>query len=161
MANGDMFLLVEGKQTGSVKGESSDSVYPGQIQVLGWTWGMSSSSSMGGAGSGRGLRTSLSELRIVKQADRASTPLMSIMRNGEEIKKAVLTVRKAGGTQIDYLKVTIQGGRITNYEIGSQGGPELGEQFSIAFEKIDVEYFEQDEKGQRKGGTSFSTQVLS
>jgi|JFJP01.1.fsa_nt_gi type VI secretion system secreted protein Hcp len=159
MAIGDMFLLVEGKQTGMVKGESSDSVYPGQIQVFGWTWGMNSSSSMGG--SGAGLKTSLSELRVVKSADRASTPLMSIMRNGEVIKKAVLTVRKAGGVQIDYFKVTIEGGRITNYEIGSQSGPELSEHFSIAFEKIEVQYFEQDEKGQRRGGTSFSAQVLS
>ena len=159
MAKGDMFLLVEGKKTGTVKGESSDSVYPGQIEVLGWTWGMSSSSSMGGAGSG--LKTSLPELRIFTQADSASTALMSIMRNGEVIKKAVLTVRKAGGVQIDYLKVTIEGGRITHYEIGLQDGPTLSEQLSIAFEKIDVQYFEQDDKGQRKGGSTFSTQVSS
>ena len=157
MAKGDMFLLIDGQKTGTVKGESSDKVYPGQIDVLGWSWGMSSSSAMGG--SGEGLKTSLSELRISKAVDSASTPLMSVMRNGELIKKAVLTVRKAGGVQIDYFTLTIERGRITSYEVGGQFSPELSEQLSIAFEKIEVQYFAQDEKGARKGGSMFNTEV--
>lgn len=157
MAKSDMFLLIEGQKTGAIKGESVDKVYPGQIDVLGWSWGMNSSAAMAGASGG--LKTSLSELRIFKSVDAASTPLMSVMRSGELIKKAVLTVRKAGGVQIDYFTLTIERGRITAYEVGAQSGPDLNEQLSIAFEKIEVQYFAQDDKGARKGGSTFGTEV--
>ncbi len=157
MAKSDMFLLIEGQKTGAIKGESVDKVYPAQIDVSGWSWGMGSSGAM--AGSGGGLKTSLTEIRISKMVDAASTPLMSVMRSGELIKKAVLTVRKAGTVPIDYFILTIERGRITSYEVGSAGGPELSEQLSIAFEKIDVQYFAQDEKGARKGGSTFNTEV--
>jgi type VI secretion system secreted protein Hcp len=157
MASADMFLLLEGQRTGFVKGESTDSVYPGQIDVLGWAWGMTSSAAIGGAGGA--AKTALSELRIRKQADTATTGLMSVMRNGEVIKKAVLTVRKGGGVPIDYFTLSIQQGRITAYELESQAGPVLSEQLSIAFEKIEVQYFAQDSKGARKGGSTFSTEV--
>ena len=118
---------------------------------------MNSSAAMAGAGGG--LKTSLSELRVFKSVDAASTPLMSVMRSGELIKKAILTVRKAGGQQIDYFTLTIERGRITSYEVGAPSGPELNEQLSIAFEKIEVQYFAQDDKGARKGGSTFSTEV--
>ena len=157
MSRPDMFLMIDGHRTGVVKGESSDSVYPGQIEVLGWAWGMTSSSAIGGAGGA--AKTSLSELRITKLADAASTGLMAVMRSGELIKKAVLTVRKAGGVQIDYFTLTIAQGRITAYDINSQAGPVLNEELSIAFEKIEIQYFAQDQKGGRKGGSTFSTEV--
>ena len=68
-------------------------------------------------------------------------------------------MRKAGGAQIDYFTLTIERGRITSFEVGSPSGPELIEQLSIAFEKIEVQYFEQNEKGGRKGGSTFNTEV--
>lgn len=157
MAKGDMLLLIDGQKTGPIKGESADKTYPGQIDILDWSWGMDSASTLGGAGAGS--KTSLSSLRIVKAVDTASTPLMSLMRTGELIKKAVLTVRKAGGVQIDYFTLTIERGRITAYEVASHSGPELTERLSIAFEKIEVQYFAQDEKGARKGASAFSTEV--
>ena len=64
MALEDMFLLIEGQKTGKINGESNDAVYPGQIQIAGWSWGMSSSSSMGGMGASS--KASLSELSISK-----------------------------------------------------------------------------------------------
>jgi type VI secretion system secreted protein Hcp len=157
MAKGDMFLLIDGQKTGAIKGESADKVYPGQIDVLGWSWGMESSTAIGGGSTG--ARTSLSALRIVKGVDAATTPLMSVMRSGEIIKKGVLTVRKAGGVQIDYFTITIERGRIVSMEVASGAGPELTEQLSIVFEKIEVQYFAQDDKGARKGGSVFTTQV--
>ncbi len=157
MANGDMFLLVEGQKTGTIKGESFDKTRVGEIDITGWSWGMTTHAAMGGAGAG--LKSALSELRITKMVDCASTPLMSVMRSGELIKRAVLTVRKAGGAQIDYFTLTIERGRITSFEVGSPSGPELIEQLSIAFEKIEVQYFEQNEKGGRKGGSTFNTEV--
>jgi type VI secretion system secreted protein Hcp len=159
MPHGDMFLKLESARAGVVKGEAQDTAHGGEIDVVDWSWGMSSPQSLGSAGGA--LKTSLSELQIVKRVDVASTALMSVMRNNDQVKKAVLTVRKAGGNPVDFLIVTVQRGRITRYEVGSNSaeGPHLTERMSIAFEEIDVEYREQDEKGGRKGGTSFSTTV--
>ena len=153
MASGDMFLKLEGARTGVVTGESTDSVHPGEIEVLGWSWGMSTAQTMGGAGAAS--RSALSQLRIRKLVDTGTTPLMSVMRNNELIKEAVLTVRKAGGVQIDFLVITVKGGRITSYEIAAPAGPVVSEEFSIAFEQIEVQYHAQDQKGARKGGSTF------
>ena len=158
MALEDMFLLIEGQKTGKISGESRDAVYPGQIQVSGWSWGMSSSSSMGGMGASG--KAALSELGISKGVDTASTALMSVMRNNEVIKKGVLTVRKAGSKPLDYFKIIFERARITSYSVGSQSGPELTEQLSIAFEKIEVQYCAQDDSGGAKGTSTFTAEVI-
>ena len=38
-------------------------------------------------------------------------------------------------------------------------GPVLSERLAIVFEKIEVQYYAQDDKGARKGGSMFTTQV--
>jgi type VI secretion system secreted protein Hcp len=159
MALGDMFLSIEGQKTGKILGESKDAEYPGQIQILGWTWGMTSSASMGSsAGS---TKTALSEINISKNVDTASTALMSVMRSNELIKRGVITVRKAGTNPIDYFKITFERARITSHTIGSQAGPELMEQLSIAFEKIEVQYSAQDATGGKKGTSTFAADVTN
>lgn len=158
MALADMFLLMEGQRTGKITGESKDAAYAGQIAVTGWSWGMSSASV---GGMSEASRSALSELNIVKEVDTASTALMSVMRNNELIKKGVLTVRKAGSKPLDYFKIVFERARITSYDVGSDGGPELNERLSIAFEKIEVQYFVQDDTGGKKGGSTFMTEVSS
>jgi type VI secretion system secreted protein Hcp len=158
MPYGDMFLKLESAKAGAVKGEAMDSVHGGEIDVVDWSWGMSSPHTLSSGGAAQ--RTALSELKIVKRTDLASTALMAVMRNNDPVTKAVLTVRKAGGKAVDYLVVTIKKGRITQFEIGSQS-EELTESLAIAFEEIDVEYKMQDEKGGQKGATHFHASVQS
>jgi type VI secretion system secreted protein Hcp len=162
MAKGDMQLRIEGKSTGVIRGESNVASHVGEIEVKAWSWGMSAASGLGGTGTAS--RAALSEIRITKGVDSASTALMSVMRNNEQIKKAVLSIRKSGGTPaIDYLVITIERGRITALDIGNQtpDSPELVEHLSIAFEKIDVAYSTQDEKGGKKAASSFTAEITS
>jgi type VI secretion system secreted protein Hcp len=158
---GDMFLQLESQRAGSVKGESSDPKHPDEIQVTHWSWGMTSSTQMGAAGTA--VKTALSELHIHKRADSATTALMSVMRNNDTVKKAVLSVRKSGGSPIDYLVITLQNARITSYEIvgAQEDDPDVSEHFTLTFESIDITYYPQDAQGQRKGGSSFTAQVGS
>jgi len=161
MAKGDMFLMVESKRSGVIKGESesSDEKYRGQIDVLGWSWGMKSPNRIGGVGAAG--RNALSELRILKMVDSASAPLMTCMDRNDEIKKAVLTVRKAGGEQIDYFTLTIENGRFTSIEVGSPSGPELREELTIAFQHIEVVYSPQANDGSKNAGKTFIADVLT
>lgn len=137
-------------------GEVNDPGHVNEMAVEGWSWGMSTGNAMG---AGRGTRTALSELRISRLVDRGSTALMSIMRNNDGIKKAVLSVRKASGAApIDYFVVKIKDGRISSYEVSSSG-PELTETITLAFEKIQIDYHSQSSSGGAMGSSTFETDV--
>ena len=157
---GDMFLSVKGATHGQIKGESQDdSKHKGEIEVLSWSWGMQGRPSLGG-GVASGKATSR-ELKIIKKVDKASTALMSALRSNEVIKEAVLTLRKVGKTPLEYLRITIEDGRVVSLEIeaGDAGGsPALVERISFSFNKIEVEYTPQGGDGQPLGGTTFQDQ---
>lgn len=160
MAKADMYLLLEGRATGKVKGESTVTEHFEEIDISGWGWGMTGSSAL--AGGGASARSSLSDLRFTKGVDRASTQLMSVMRANEVVKKAVLTLCKAGSTPpVPYMTITIQNGRINSYSLGNvaPGSPEMTESFSIVFEEIEVTYSTQAADGSGGASLSFNTQV--
>ncbi len=134
-----MFLMVKGAKCGLIKGEAQDDVHKGEIEVLRWSWGMQAKSSLGG-GVATG-KASVRELTVVK--------------------KAVLTLRKAGKSQLEYLKVTIEQGRVTALDVeagDNNGGGGVTESVRFSFNKINVEYVPQGKDGQAMGGTIYSDQ---
>ena len=156
---GDMFLMVKGAKHGLIKGESQDAQHKGEIDVLSWSWGMQGKPSLGG-GTATGKAT-INDLRIVKRVDSASTALMLALRTNEPIQKAVLTLRKAGKSQVEYLKVTIEQGRVTSLTLDggdASGIPDVVERVSFSFNKIEVEYVPQGNDGQPQGGMTFADQ---
>ncbi len=156
---GDMFLMVKGAKHGLIKGESQDDQHKGEIDVLSWSWGMQAKASLGG-GTATGKAT-INDLRIVKRVDSASTALMLALRTNEPIQKAVLTLRKAGKSQVEYLKVTIEQGRVTALTVEGgdpSGSPDVLERVSFSFNKIEVEYVPQGKDGLPQGGMTFTDQ---
>src|SRR5436309_16139977 len=136
-----MFLYVKGAKGGVIKGETSDDTHKGEIDVLSWSWGMHSRASLSGGGASG--KAAIHELKVVKKIDSASTALMAALRTNEAIVKAVLTLRKAGKTQLEYLKITIENGRVTSLTIEAgdkSGSPELFEHVSFSYNKITVDY---------------------
>lgn len=156
---GDMFLMVKGAKCGLIKGEAQDDVHKGEIEVLRWSWGMQAKASLGG-GVATG-KASVRELTVVKRIDSASTALMSALRTNEPIQKAVLTLRKAGKSQLEYLKITIEQGRVTGLDVEAgdgNGGSAVTENVRFSFNKINVEYVPQGKDGQAMGGTIYTDQ---
>lgn len=156
---GDTFLTVKGAKTGDIKGESQDTSHANAIDVVSWSWGMQAKPSLGGGvASGKAI---VHELKIVKRVDAASTALMAALRSNEMIANAVLTQRKAGKTQLEFLKITIEQGRVTSLTIqgGDQtGSPDLFEHLSFSFNKITVEYTPQGKDGQAMGAMTYMDQ---
>ena len=156
---GDMFLMVKGARTGVIKGEAQDEGHKSEIDVLSWSWGMQAKVSLGG-----GLATgkaNVQELKIVKKIDSATTPLMSALRTNEQIQKAVLTVRKAGKSQLEFFKITIENGRVISHSVAGgdeQGGHGVLERVSFSFNKISVEYTPQGKDGAGLGAMEFNDQ---
>ena len=156
---GDTFLSVKGAKSGVIKGESQDANHANEIDIVSWTWGMQAKPALGGGtASGKAI---VQDLKIVKRVDSASTPLMAALRSNEMITKAVLTQRKAGKTQLEFLKVTIEQGRVTGLTIEAgdkSGSPDLFEHVSFSFNKITVEYVPQGKDGLAKGAMQYIDQ---
>jgi type VI secretion system secreted protein Hcp len=156
---GDMFFSVNGAKHGQINGEAQDETHKNEIEVLAWAWGMQGKPSLGG-GVASGKAT-MRELRITKRIDKASTALMSALRTNEAIKKAVLTIRKAGKTQLEYFKITIEDGRVVSLDIeagDASNSPVILEKLSLSFNKITVEYTPQGPDGAGLGSTLFEDQ---
>jgi type VI secretion system secreted protein Hcp len=153
-----MFLSVTGA-TGQISGEAHDDKHKGEIEVLSWSWGMQGKPSLGG-GTASGKAT-IRELKITKKVDKSSTGLMTALRSNEVIKTAVLTLRKVGTTPLEYLKITIEDGRILSLDIeagDTAGSPTLFERVSFSFNKIGIEYTPQGPDGHPLGSTKFDAQ---
>ena len=156
---GDMFLMVKGAKHGLIKGESQDDQHKGEIEVVSWSWGMVAKPSIGG-GTATGKAT-INDLRIVKRVDSASTALMGALRTNEPIQKAVLTLRKAGKSQLEYLKITIEQGRVVSLivdTVETASTPDIVERVSFSFNKIEVEYVPQGKDGLPQGAMTFADQ---
>ena len=136
----DMFIKI-----GSIKGESKDSVHADEIDILSWDWGMSQSGSMHVGGGGGAGRVSVQDLVIVKNVDRATATLMAHCATGEHIPEVVLTVRKAGTTALEYLKITLKRAIVSNVTTGGSG--EISETVTLNFAEYKVEYTPQKEDG--------------
>jgi type VI secretion system secreted protein Hcp len=154
-----MFFKVKGAKHGDIQGEAQDQKHKNEIEVLSWSWGMQGKSSLGG-GTASGKAT-MRELRIVKKLDKASTALMSALRTNEVIKEGVLTIRKTGGSKLEYLKITINDGRVMALDVEAgddKGNSNLVERVSFSFNKINVEYTPQGGDGLPQGATTFEDQ---
>jgi len=162
MANGDMFLKIEGAKQGPIKGEAQDKKHLDEIDIFSWSWGMQGQMQHANFGAAS-PKTTIQELKVIKRVDRSTTALMSCLRNNELIKKAVLTVRKAGGPEaLEYFKITMEKARIASIETRSGRGEDsalLEEEISIAFNKVNVEYKPQGPDGQARGATMFEADI--
>ena len=144
----DMFLKIDG-----IKGESNDGKCKDQIDVLSFSWGAHQQSSMSGGGGGGAGKASVNELSITHMVDKASPNLLLHLMGGKHIKEALLTVRKAGGTPLDYFKVTMKDLIISSVQHGgSNGGDGLTEVVSLSFSEFKMEYQPQGKDGKAEGG---------
>ena len=149
----DMFMLFSDT---TLSGETQDKTYGSQggIDVLAWSWGMSNSGTAHvGGGSGAG-KVNVQDLSFTKYIDKASPNLQSYCCNGTHVPTATLIMRKAGGTALVYLTITMTDVMITSVSTGGSGGEDrLTENVTLNFGQVKVSYQPQDDKGAKKGGS--------
>jgi type VI secretion system secreted protein Hcp len=116
MALFDAFLKIDG-----IDGESADAKHKGEIDVESWSWvAQQTGTHAHGSGGGAG-KVSMDDVHFVMKTSKASPKLMLACASGQHIKKAVLTCRKAGGEQQEYLKVTFSDLLVSSYHGGGAG----------------------------------------
>lgn len=140
----DYFLKLDG-----IEGESTDDKHAKEIDVESWSWGESQTGTAAKGGGGGAGKVSMQDFHFVMKVNKASPKLMLACATGEHIKSAVLTCRKAGGQQQEYMKVTMSDLIVSSYQTGgSQGDVIPVDQISMNFAKIEYEY-----KPQKADGT--------
>ncbi|HWA97552.1 MAG TPA: type VI secretion system tube protein Hcp [Pirellulales bacterium] len=144
MAHTDFFLKIKG-----IEGESTDSKHKNEIDIESWSWGETQSGSHASGGGGGAGKVSMQDFHFTAKISKASPKLMLACASGEHIDEAVLTCRKAGKDQQEYLKITMNGLLVASYQTGGSGHSEIVpvDQVSLNFSKLQVEYKPQDAKG--------------
>lgn len=158
-SSSDIFLSVQTKRAGKVKGEAMAPGHEDEIVVTGWHWGVATTSALGSTQAT--ARRAYKGLTIIKQIDSATTALMAALTTNDEVKEAKLTMRKAGEEQIDYFLVTLQKARISAVEHSTDEAGNTLETVTIQFNKVSVEYRPQKSAGGRGASMTFEDEILS
>ena len=144
-----------------VEGESSHKDHKGEIEVLSWSWNVSNASSGGHAGgSGKG-KAHPGDFTFMHIYDKASPVLAKNCASGKHFATVVLTARKAGEGQKDFLKVTMKEVFVTS--LAPSGGSEgdIVESVSASYKDIEFAYKPQDDKGGLGGEVKFGWNTAS
>lgn len=144
----DGFIKIDG-----IKGETGDHKHKEEIEVFSYTWGCKQSgSSSSGSGAGAG-KVQVDDFSFVKKYDKASPILFMKCCTGEHIKDALFTVRKAGGEQVEFIKLKFTDLVITSIQTGGSGSDEIPmETVAFTFTQCHIDYQEQGADGKPKGG---------
>jgi type VI secretion system secreted protein Hcp len=137
----DMFLKMDG-----IVGESLDARHPGEIDVLSWSWGEST----GTARSHRGLLPSacVHDFSFTKQIDSSSAALITNGVTGDVVPTAVLAVRKSGGLQQEFLRITMRNVIVVSYQTGGAAADaRLLETVVLHFDSMQGQYRKQRADG--------------
>jgi len=151
----DIFLKLKG-----IDGESGDKTHKGEIEVLSWSWGASQSGTMHlGTGGGAG-KVNVQDISLVKYVDSASHNLLKHCHTGAHIEEGVLTVRKAGGTPLEYIIFKMKGILVSSISTGgSMGEDQLTENVSLNFREFEYAYTPQAADGTGQAAKEFKWDI--
>jgi len=112
------------------------------IEIASWSFGVTgpgaSASATGGGGTGR---ASFHDLSITKTTDKASPTLFQSCAGGTHIKEVTITVRKAGGKQVEFLQINLEEVLVSSFQSAGSGGDENPtESISLNFAQLSYEF---------------------
>jgi type VI secretion system secreted protein Hcp len=140
-----MFLKIDG-----IEGESLDAKHKGEIEIESFSWGASSPGTAAPGGGATG-RVAMEDFSFTTPVTRAFPKLFLALVEHRRIKTALLTVRRSGGQQQDFLKVTMSDVEISDWKQAS-GAERPTDQVWMNFGKVQIAY-----TGQRPDGTPGDT----
>jgi type VI secretion system secreted protein Hcp len=136
---------------GSINGGSLDDKHKDEIEIASFSWGETAPTLPAG-GSGK---SAPGDFHFTKDVDVASVPLFLACARGDLIGGGTLSVRRAGGSRLEYLHIAFGPLHISSYQVGSAHGQEnASEQFSLAVGRVTMSYTPQRPDG--SAGTPIS-----
>jgi len=155
-ADVDLFLKIEG-----IEGECQDLKHKGELRIVAFQKGVSNAGASG-AGGAEGIGTSVwQDAVFTMRADKSMPKLFTLCATGERVKKAVLTFRKAGKGQQEFLTITFSDALVSKFEMtgarDSDAVPTVV--FAFNFAQIDEDYKGQKADGTLRGAIKYSFAV--
>jgi type VI secretion system Hcp family effector len=132
----DAFLEIDG-----IRGESSDKIHKETIEIQSFSWGATQT------GAVRPDPVTADDFDFVAPVSSATPLLFQAAATGEHISKAVLYVRKAGGGQQDFLKVTLEDVLVSSVQSRSVNESLPVEEVSLSFSAIQEVYWPTGDDG--------------
>ena len=143
MANVDYFLKIK-----DIEGESGDSKHKNEIDIMSWSWGETNSGSHAYGGGGGAGKVAMNDISFSMTVNKASPKLLLACANGSHIKEALLTCRKAGKEQQEYLKIKFTDLLVSSFQTGGSSGDVVPvDNITLNFAKIEYEYYPQKPDG--------------
>jgi type VI secretion system secreted protein Hcp len=140
----DIFLKIDG-----IKGEATDVNHKDEVELLGWSWGVSEVLISSGGGGTVGGAPKVGNLAISKQVDKASPRLLEACLTAKHIDEVVLTQRRAGAGKFSFLAITLKDVLISSLSDSDMGSaPRPTENVAFVFSKVIYEYVPQKPNGQ-------------
>ena len=142
------------------EGECTAAGFEKKIEIYSFSWGASNPTTVGSGKEGLSAgKVSISSFNIMKKTERSSPIMFSACCTGKHFDEAIVTMRKATGDerQKGFLIYKFTDVMIESIQwSGSTGGDDTPtESVSIAFGKVEIEYYKQDDKGaMKKEGTA-------
>jgi type VI secretion system secreted protein Hcp len=138
----DYFLKIDG-----IQGESLDAKHKGEIDLESFSWGEANAGAQGGGGGGGAGKVQIEDLHLVMKMSKASPLLLLACATGQHLKQAILTARKAGKAQLEFLVFKFTDVLVTSYHTGGSADVEPVDQVAFNFARIEVEYRPQKADG--------------
>ena len=95
-----------------------DLPHKGEIDLESFSWGETNQGTAAAGGGGGAGKVSMQDFHFVTRVNKASPVLFLSCASGKHIKEAILTVRKAGKDQQDYLVFKFKDVLVSSYQIG-------------------------------------------
>jgi type VI secretion system secreted protein Hcp len=141
MAAFDYFLKIDG-----IAGESVDSKHKDEIDVLSWSWGESQPAAAGPGGGAAG-KVAMNDLHVSANLSQAGPQLLLACASGKHLKSAVLSGRRGGKAQAEFLTFSLSDVLVTAYQTGGTTADAPLDSVSLSFSKIEMTYQQQSAKG--------------
>ena len=136
MAAVDYFLKIDG-----IQGESRDAKHKGEIDLESFSWGETAGAAAPGSGGGGGAgKVHMDDLHVVMKLNKASPLLFLACSTGQHLKQAILTARKAGKGQLEFLVFKFTDLLVSSYHTSGSTDVEPTDQVAFNFGRIEVEY---------------------
>jgi len=144
-----------------VTGECTAAGFEGKIEIYSFSWGASNPTTVGSGKEGLSAgKVSISSFNIMKKTEKSSAVLFAACCAGKHYDEAIVTMRKATGDegQKGFLIYKFTDVMIESIQwSGSTGGDDTPtESCSLAFGKVEMEYWKQDDKGAMKKDSTAS-----
>jgi type VI secretion system secreted protein Hcp len=139
----EVYLTVDG-----VEGEAKAEGFEGQIVLDSFQLGANNPTSIGAGGGAGAGKVTLSNFTVSKKTDKSSVPLFLACCKGQHFADAEVTIRKAGGEQIEFLKYKFDTLFVEDISWSGGTGDDLPtELLSLAYGSVEMTYTPQKKDG--------------